>query len=217
MLQLIIGQVEGVARAFNAGGQFMWIILAVLAFAVAVAIERLIFYTFVCKTRGVKMAADVARALNSGKMDDAKKIVCCRRAPVDILLRTAVELYGAGMKADEIREGVEEAAVRELPRMSQRLNYLSLFANIATLLGLLGTISGLQVAFSSLTAVEAARKATMLAQGISEAMNTTFFGLVVAVPCMILYTVLTNIRDRRVKDLDEAVVKILNYLKKKTQ
>ena len=99
--------------------------------------------------------------------------------------------------------------------MSQRLNYLSLFANIATLLGLLGTIAGLQVSFSSLVAVEAAKKATMLAQGISQAMNTTAFGLIVAVPCMILYTILFNKQQALTKDLDEAVVRLLNYMKKK--
>jgi biopolymer transport protein ExbB/TolQ len=99
--------------------------------------------------------------------------------------------------------------------MTQRLNYLSLFANVATLLGLLGTIGGLQVSFSSLAAAEAAKKATMLAAGISQAMNTTAFGLIVAVPCMIMYTALSNKRDRLLKDLDEAVVRLTNYLKRR--
>jgi biopolymer transport protein ExbB/TolQ len=161
------------------------------------------------------MTADIARALNADNLAEARKLVSRRNSPVDILLRTSVELYAAGMKHDEIREGVEETAIRELPRLTQRLNYLSLFANIATLLGLLGTITGLQVAFGSLTSVEAAKKAAMLAAGISEAMNTTAFGLIVAVPCMVLYTALSNIRDRKLKDIDESVVRVLNYLKKK--
>jgi biopolymer transport protein ExbB/TolQ len=207
--------IKAIALWFNTGGIFMWVILVVFAFAIAASVERFIFYVILCRSNGVKMAADVARALNGDNLDEAKKIVCCRKSPVDVLLGTAVELYGAGMKHEEIREGVEETAIRELSRMSQRLNYLSLFANIATLLGLLGTISGLQVAFSSLSSVEAANKATMLARGISEAMNTTAFGLVVAVPCMVLYTIFANLRDRRIKDIDEAVVRMLNYLKRK--
>jgi biopolymer transport protein ExbB/TolQ len=206
---------ESVARQFNAGGPFMWVILAVFAVACAVVIERLIFYLILCRTKGVRTAARVATALNNDNIEEAKKIVCCHKAPVDVLLRTAVELYASGMKADDIRDGVEEAAIRELPKMSQRLNYLALFANVATLLGLLGTIAGLQVSFSSLAAVEAAQKATMLARGISQAMNTTAFGLIVAVPCMIMYTSLSNLRERLVKDLDEAVVRMMNYLKKK--
>ena len=207
--------IETIARQFNAGGPFMWVILIVLGVACAVAVERLVFYAFICRTKGVRTVADIARALNAGNLKEAKRLVCCRKGPIDVLLRTAVERFEAGMKAEDIQEGVEEAAIREMPRMSQRLNYLSLFANVATLLGLLGTIAGLQVSFSSLAAVEAAKKATMLARGISEAMNTTAFGLIVAVPCMVLFTVLSNRRLVLVKDLDEAVVKLLNYMKKK--
>jgi biopolymer transport protein ExbB/TolQ len=120
------------------------------------------------------------------------------------------------MSPDAVQEGVEEAAIRELPKLSERLNYLALFANIATLLGLLGTIAGLQVSFSSLASVEAAKKATMLAKGISQAMNTTAFGLIVAVPCMIFYTMLNNKQQRLTKELDETVVKTVNLIKKKT-
>jgi biopolymer transport protein ExbB/TolQ len=90
-----------------------------------------------------------------------------------------------------------------------------MFANIATLLGLLGTIVGLQTLFDSLAVVTAEKKAQMLASGIATAMNTTAFGLIVAVPCMIMYTTLFNKQALITKDLDEAVTKLLNYLKKK--
>ena len=133
--------IETIAIKFNEGGIFMWVILVVLAIASAVVIERLIFYFIICRSNGVKLVADIAKALNTDNISEAKKITCCRKSPVDVLLRTAVERYDAGMKADDIQEGVEEAAIKELPKMTQRLNYLSLFANIATLLGLLGTIS----------------------------------------------------------------------------
>ena len=112
------------------------------------------------------------------------------------------------------RDGVEEAAVRELPRLTQRLNYLSLCANVSTLLGLLGTISGLMASFNALGTVEAAKKAALLAGGISEAMVTTAFGLIVAVPCMVAYTVLFNRQQQISRDLDEAVLRFINYLKK---
>ena len=132
-----------------------------------------------------------------------------------MLLKTALERFDAGMDIEEIREGLEEEAIKQVPRLSQRLNYLTLFANIATLLGLLGTITGLQLSFSSLANVEAAKKAAMLASGISQAMLTTAFGLIVAIPCMVIYTFLYNKQSQLVKDLDEATVKFLNYLKKK--
>ncbi len=203
------------ATKFNEGGPFMWAILVVLAAAVAIVLERLVFYFFICDINGVKLVASVAKALNNDTIEEAKKAAFCKKAPINTLISTAVERYGAGMSFEDIQEGVDETAIKEVPKMSQRLNYLSLFANIATLLGLLGTIAGLQVSFSSLVAVEAAKKASMLAQGISQAMNTTAFGLIVAVPCMIFFTILSNKQQALTKDLDEAVVRLLNYMKKK--
>lgn len=206
---------ETVAVKFNEGGIFMWVILVVFGIACAIVIERFVFYFIICRSNGTRLVAEIAKALNQNNVAEAKKIVCCHKAPVDVLLRTAVERYDSGMKVEDIQEGVEEAAIKELPKMSQRLNYLSLFANVSTLLGLLGTIAGLQVSFTSLAAVEAAKKATMLAKGISQAMNTTAFGLIVAIPCMVMYTILSNLKDRYVKDIDESVVKLMNYMKKK--
>jgi biopolymer transport protein ExbB/TolQ len=207
--------IELLAAKFNEGGPFMWVILVVLAVACAIVIERIIFYFILCNINGARLMADVAKALNSNKVDEAKKIAGRSSAPISRLFQIALERFGQGMSIDDIQESVDEAAIKELPRMSQRLNYLSLFANIATLLGLLGTIAGLQVSFTSLVAVEAAKKATMLAQGISQAMNTTAFGLIVAVPCMILYTMFYNKQQALTRDLDESVVRLLNYMKKK--
>lgn len=207
--------VQSCAAWFNGGGPFMWAILAVLAFAVAVVAERLIFYYGTCRDRGTRLVADIARNLNNNAMDKAEQAVRQSKAPVSVLLRAALERFNAGMNISEIQEGVEEAAIKELPRISERLNYLVLFANIATLLGLLGTIMGLQLAFSSLGTVEASKKAAKLAEGISELMVCTAFGLMVAVPCMIAYTFLHNVQNRLTRDLDESIVKIMNYFRKK--
>ena len=205
---------QSLAAWFNGGGPFMWAILAVLAFAVTVVIERLIFYYSTCRVRGTGIVADIARHLNSNDMTKAQQ-ASTGSAPVSVLLRTALERFAAGMSTNEIQEGIEETAIKELPRLGERLNYLVLFANIATLTGLLGTIMGLQKAFSSLGVVEASQKAAKLAQGISELMVCTAFGLMVAVPCMVAYTFLHNKQNRLTKDLDESVVKIMNYFKKK--
>jgi len=206
--------IGALATWFADGGKFMWVILAVLAIAVAVVIERLFFYYVVCAGNGRRMVADIAKALNDNRIVDAKKVVESK-APLASLLRVAIDRHGDGMSIDEIQEGVEEASIRQVPRFTQRLNYLALFANIATLLGLLGTISGLQLSFSSLVSVEASKKAAMLAKGISEFMTCTAFGLVVAVFCMVFYTFLSNKQNQLIKDLDESVVKCINYLKKK--
>lgn len=207
--------IKALAEWFNAGGPFMWAILGVLALACAVSIERMIFYYFLCGKRSNRLVPELAKVLNEQKVDDAKKLIKSGNAPSVVLLRAALDRFSSGMNIEEIQEGVEEAAIQEVPRLSERLNYLTLFANVATLLGLLGTITGLQLSFSSLATVEAAKKASLLASGISQAMITTAFGLIVAIPCMMLYTFLYNKQSQMVKDLDESVVKFLNYLKKK--
>jgi len=209
--------INKVAFWFNQGGSFMWVILVVFAAAWAVILERIIYYYFFANSNGAKLSADVAKALNNNNIEEAKKVASRRKAPVNMLVKTAVESYSNGMNIDEIQENIEQASIRELPKLTQRLNYLSLFGNIGTLLGLLGTISGIQVLFSSLAMVEASQKAAMLAKGIAEAMNTTAFGLIVAIPSMILYTFLFNRQKNITKDLDESVVKVVSYMKKKLE
>lgn len=206
--------IQSIAVWFNDGGKFMWVILAVLAIAVAVVLERAFYYYVICRKNGRKMVSDVAKALNEDKVDIARGIVASK-APLPSLLRVAVDRYSSGMTIDEIQEGVEEASILQVPKLSKRLNYLALFANISTLVGLLGTISGLQLSFSSLVSVEASKKAAMLAKGISEFMTCTAFGLIVAIFCMVFFTFLTNKQNQLVKELDESVVKCINYLKKK--
>jgi biopolymer transport protein ExbB len=207
--------VQKLAGWFNAGGPFMWVILGVLAAACAIMLERLVFYYLFCRVDGVMLVSRLAQSLGTDNTAEARKIIEKGSSPLVVLLRTAVERYVAGVPFSEIQEGVEETAIQQVPRLPQRLNYLSLFANIATLLGLLGTISGLQLSFASLASVEAAKKAAMLASGISQAMITTAFGLIVAVPCMAIYTFLSNKQSQLTKDLDEATVKFLNFLRKK--
>jgi len=207
--------IQSISAWFNAGGPFMWVILGVSAFACAVALERLVFYYVLCGKNGLRLTGQIVAVLAAGKNDEAKKMVSKGTTPLIVLIRTATLRFIDGAPFADIQEGVEEAAIQQIPRLAERLNYLSLFANVATLLGLLGTISGLQLSFSSLASVEAAKKAAMLADGISQAMITTAFGLIVAVPCMILYTFLSNRQAAITKDIDEAVVKFLNVLKKK--
>ena len=208
--------IHSIATFFNSGGPFMWVILTVLAMATSVVIERMIFYFIVCRANGPKLVMDIMHALQKNDAEAAKAALGRGNAPLKVLLRTAIDRFQANMAIGDIEEGIEEAAIMEMPKMIQRLNYLSLFANIATLLGLLGTISGLQASFSSLAAVEASKKASMLAAGIAEAMNTTAFGLIVAVPCMVAYTALYNKQAQLTKMIDDSVIKIVNFLKRRT-
>jgi len=207
--------VETVATLFRSGGSFMWVLLVILACAVAVMIERLIFLYFICPRDNFGLVDKLKAVIESGKGDEAAKLLVGKTAPTHVLLNVAVESYNAGDTSAEIQEDVEESAISQIHRFSVRLNYLSLFANIGTLVGLLGTITGLMVSFSALATVDPAQKASLLAAGISEAMLTTAFGLIIAVPCMIVYTVFANRQSVLVKDLDESTVRLMNFMKKK--
>jgi len=107
---------------------------------------------------------------------------------------------------------VDEATMEQLPRISKRTEYLNMIANISTLMGLLGTIQGLIQAFTAVSNVDAAQKATMLAGGISMALNTTAFGLMVAIPCMVSYSILNSMSDQILDDIDQFSLKLVNFL-----
>lgn len=207
--------IQSLSQQFIAGGPFMWVILAVLAFACAVVLERYIYYYFYCRTNGIAVVDRLLDAINTNDMNQASKIVNSRKTPFHKLLKVAFERYKKGAVVERIMEGVEKESIRELPRIFSRISYLSLSANIATLLGLLGTITGLQTSFGSLSSVDAAQKASLLASGISEAMNTTAFGLIVAVPCMIMYTILSNRQQALIKNIDNGIATFLDAIKEK--
>ena len=207
--------IEQLANWFRSGGPFMWVLLFFSACAVAVAIERMIFLYFVCPRDTSGLVGKLKTAVGEGRGDDAAKMLQGKGSPTLALLHIAVDSFNAGYTSADIQEDVEEAAISQIHRFSVRLNYLSLFANVSTLIGLLGTITGLMQSFTSLAGVDAAQKASMLASGISQAMITTAAGLIIAVPCMVVYTIFSNRQSVLVKDLDESTVKLLNFIKKK--
>ena len=101
-----------------------------------------------------------------------------------------------------------------LPRLEKRTQYLATFANIATLLGLLGTIMGLISAFTAVANVDPAEKANLLSASISVAMNTTAFGLMVAIPLLLSFSYLQSKTTEIVDSLEMASVKFVNKLRK---
>lgn len=205
--------VAEIARQFNTGGMFMWVILAVFGFGLAVAIERMIYFFIYCNDGASGSMKKLIESIGKNDVSGAKSIVNKRRTPFYRLLQTALERYLNGASTERIMDGVERVSINELPRISRRVNYLALIANVATLLGLLGTITGLQTSFGSLATADAAQKATLLANGISEAMNTTAFGLIVAVPCMILYTILNNKQQSLIKEIDNGIAQFVDMVK----
>ncbi len=207
--------INTVAEFLNQGGMYMWVILSIGGIALAVTIERMVFYLVTCKVNHSEMVAEITTAISYDSYSKPKDQLKLGKAPVHKMIHTALERYAQGFTYTEIQQGVEEVALSEVPRFAKRLNNLGMCANIATLTGLLGTIFGLQVSFSSLQLADGAEKATALANGIAVAMNTTAMGLIVAIPCMVAFTQLSNLQTKLTEQTDEVTVKILNFIEQK--
>ena len=199
------------AQFFQSGGPMMAVILGVLAAAAAVGAERLVFYLRTAREDADRLAADTARHIADGELQAPLTDLEQKGGPAARLLRRGVEELWEGASAGEVRRAVEEAALVEMPRYGHRLNYLPMLANVATLAGLLGTIFGLQQSFGALAVADATAKASVLAAGIGQAMNTTAFGLMVAMPCLVLHARLGSLAQRRSEDCDAALVRFLNF------
>jgi len=206
---------ENIAAWFVSGGSYMYVLLGILAIGSAIVLERLYFYFITCRNMDAGSAGEAAKAIESESVSPYLAKLAKRKDPLSGLLAVAVDRFNSGATMEDVQEGIDEEAISQLPRFSERLSYLSLIANVATLVGLLGTIAGLTDSFASLASVEAAEKAASLAKGIAVAMNTTAFGLIVAIPHMIAYTMLNNYRGKLVKNLDDAVLRFVNFMTKR--
>lgn len=187
-------------------------IAAVSAFALAVTLERLFYYYVHCRIDAKAMLTQITRMVRNGDLENARQICAKTKTPLSAILESALWHYQQQEPDQEIQNAVDEIALRELPRIQRRTHYLSLFANIATLMGLLGTIFGLQEAFGALSAADPSQKAVILARGIAIAMNTTAMGLIVAIPCMIAYSILGSKANTIIEEIDESSVRLLNFL-----
>ena len=195
----------------------MWALLIPAIFAVAIAIERGIYIIGRSDINAEKFMGEIRKLITAGKVDDALDL--CNRAKDRALpkvvacgLRSVVNKQQVDFRT--IQNSVDEGMLEIIPKLQARTNYLAMLANIATLLGLLGTIYGLIIAFRSISApgIDASEKARLLAAGISTAMNTTLVGLFIAIPTIFVYTYLTNRTAKIIDEIDEHMVKLINLL-----
>jgi biopolymer transport protein ExbB len=204
--------VQAMARFFREGGFWMYPIVAVSAFALAVMIERAIYYYLRSRINAKALLTQVTRLVRNGEVEKARQLCAKMKTPLAMIVESALWHYIQHETDQEIQNAVDEIALRELPRIQRRTHYLSLFANLATLLGLLGTIFGLQSQFAALATADPSQKATMLANGIAIALNCTAFGILVAVVCMVMFSVLGSKANTIIEEIDESSVRLLNFL-----
>ncbi|MCP4872673.1 MAG: MotA/TolQ/ExbB proton channel family protein [Proteobacteria bacterium] len=196
---------------FREGGEFMYVILVISVIAMATVIERGYMILFRYNINGAAFMAQIQKLVMANNIDRAIKL--CNAESNSALTRVLkAGLTRANRSALEIQNAVDEATLETIPMLQKRTPYLGMWANVATLTGLLGTISGLVIAFKAVATAAPEEKQQMLAQGISVAMYTTAFGLVVAIPTMIAHSIITNRTVKLIDEIDQYSVKLINLL-----
>jgi biopolymer transport protein ExbB len=196
---------------FVTGGFFMYPILLVFAVGVAIAIERYITLTLI-RNKNRTVWDTIQPLLTQGEFDKAREVTDKNPSTIAQVLSMGLARQGAVRRRDDIEIAMEESMMEIVPQLEKRTPYVALGANVATLLGLLGTIVGLIQAFTAVANANPAEKADLLSASISVAMNTTAFGLLVAIPLLVVHTVLTSKTGQIVDSLEMATVKVLNVL-----
>ena len=199
-------------RFFQDGGVFMYPIAAVMAIGIAIALERWFYLLNADPDQPPRLRADPAAAAPAPPARGVRDSSRSRSPPMSRSSPTGSHAAPARDAAPDIEYAMEEGLLEVLPRIERRTAYLATFANIATLLGLLGTIIGLIAAFTAVANADPAEKATLLSQSISVAMNTTAFGLIVAIPLLLMHSVLQSKTSAIVESLEIAMVKFLNLM-----
>ena len=166
----------GFAKFFIEGGLFMWPIATVSVLCFAIMIERFIFINFRYNIDGNAFMAQIQKLVMSNNIDRAIKL--CNAAPSAALPKILkAGLTRANKGETEIQNAIEEVTLEVMPQVQKRTNTLAALANIATLLGLTGTIQGMIEAFAAVATAAPDQKTALLTQAIAVAMNTTLFGL----------------------------------------
>jgi biopolymer transport protein ExbB/TolQ len=198
---------------FQDGGAFMYIILLVLAVGLSIAIER---FLYIAKTqsRTKKVWEQLVPMLKAEDYSRAMKLTEAAKTPLATMLNYGFARKSTNSSREAIESAMEEGMMEVMPDLEQRTHYLATYANIATLLGLLGTIIGLIDAFTAVASADPAEKADLLSASISVAMNTTAFGLVAAIPLILMHSYLVTKTARLVDNVEMAAVKCLNLIAK---
>ncbi|MGD8808475.1 MAG: MotA/TolQ/ExbB proton channel family protein [Gammaproteobacteria bacterium] len=206
---------SAIVRFFQEGGVFMYPIVLVLALGLAIALERWLFLT-TTKAMNKSMWKKVTPYLKSGNYNAAIQQTSKSKALLAQIMTYGLNRVRSARRREDVEAAMAESLMEVMPRLEKRTHYLATFANIATLLGLLGTIIGLINAFTAVSNANPAEKADLLSASISVAMNTTAFGLMVAIPLLLVHTLLQTKTTEIVDSLEMASVKFLNSVTEKS-
>jgi len=201
--------IHGVNEAFKEGGWGMWPILVLSIFWVGLSIERGV-YLFRSSLDKAQFMSLMQKLISQGNVAQAIKVCSGTSKPLTRIVQAG--LMRMNRTEADVQAAMDEASLRELPRIEKRTGYLAMIGNVATLMGLLGTITGLIKSFAGVAGVDPSAKATLLAKGISEAMNCTAFGLMVGIGALLSFSVLNGKTQGLVDDINETTVQVMNVV-----
>ncbi len=204
---------EGLHHYFESGGYpVMFSILATLVISLALVIERSyrLWMEFDLVNSDGFMAM-VQKMVMNNSIENAIRL--CKKARPKLLPYVLAEgLKRSNDSTQEISNAVDQAVLTVVPKINKTVSFLATTANVATLLGLLGTIFGLMRSFAAVAKATGAQKQTLLAEGISEALNATSFGLSSALFCLFCYGVLSAKQKIIVDDVNKNAAKLVDLL-----
>lgn len=203
--------IHGAVEHFKEGGFWMWPILIALFVTLTISAERFYFLWFVTNENKDGLLKGLNNQILRGDLQGAVRFLNSQRqGPLARILKAG--LLKVHRPDLEVQAALDEASLREVPNLEKRTGYLVVLSNGATLLGLLGTIIGMIRSFAAVASADPASKATMLALGISEAMNCTAFGLIVAITGLLGFAVLNGKTQSIEDDINEATVQVMNLI-----
>jgi biopolymer transport protein ExbB len=206
---------QGFAKFFEQGGTFMYFNLITSVVVLAIIVDRVIFFFGKSAVNARAFLEQIRKLVLANNVDRAVKLCSATSAPVAQVARAGLQRVHRGEIA--IAQAIEESLVDVTPTIKKRVQVLWSMANIATLVGLLGTVTGLIEAFGAVGAAKAEDKMAMLSNGIAVALNNTAFGLGIAVTCIVAHAILSGASKKQVSDLETFSLKLENLLAESTQ
>ena len=205
-----------VVKFFQDSGLFIYPSLLIMALGVAIAIERFLFL-YRARNENRKLWDQMLPLIQAGKLDKVEAGVAKSEVAIARIVAYGIDRLKSPHRREDVDAAMEEGMMEIVPRLERRTHYIATFANVITLVGLLGTIIGLIKAFTSVANVNAAEKSELLAASISIAMNNTAFALMVAIPFLLIHAFLQARASEIVDSLEAAKISFLNITQRMGQ